>query len=380
MMIGQSHQLGALLAQLRRFASCDAPVLLEGETGTGKELAAREIHYASRRRDKPFVPVNCGALPESLIESELFGHRRGAFTDAKSAQSGLIEHAQHGTLFLDEVDSLSPKAQVTLLRFLQDSEYRPVGGGAICIADVRIIAATNTSLARLVADGNFRCDLLYRLNPLYVHLPPLRTREGDIAALAAHFLSGVTQRMNVAPKRWTDEALRALTMYAWPGNVRELENVVLRTCLCAEGLDIGLAELAVAEPALVAGIAVGAAAASADGNGLDNSALPLSSFSRPHWRLFGDTSSDRRISSDRRKQDAPLANAQVPDARYVAASFSAAKTSAIALFEHDYLIDLMRRAGGNVSVAARLSRIERRQLGKLLKKRGIEKEQFRSTD
>jgi DNA-binding NtrC family response regulator len=337
-MIGRSREFVLMVAVLRRYAACGAPVLLEGETGTGKELAAREIHYAGPRRDKPFVPLNCGAIPDSLVESELFGHRRGAFTDAKTAQPGMIDRAGGGTLFLDEVDSLSPKAQVTLLRFLQDREYRPVGGGPVRAADVRVIAAANSSLQSLVADARFRGDLYYRLNPLYVRLPPLRDRGGDVALLADHFLDLAARRLNVAAKRWSGEALRALTSYAWPGNVRELENVTLRACLGTEGLEVGLAELATAEPAML-----GHRVAH------ETAAHNASTFRTP--------TATSALTSDR---------------------FSVAKASAIESFERHYLMELMRRTAGNVSAAARLSCVERRQLGKLLKKRGIETRQFRS--
>ncbi|MEP6898402.1 MAG: sigma-54 factor interaction domain-containing protein, partial [Rhodanobacter sp.] len=175
-MLGQSQAIHSIRAQLQSYAGCDVQVLIEGETGTGKELVAREIHYASARREHPFVPVNCGAIADGLIENELFGHNRGAFTDAKGAQAGLIDHARGGTLFLDEVDTLSSKGQVTLLRFLQDNEYRPVGGGVARISDARIIAATNACLEQQVAAGHFRRDLQYRLNALYLRLPPLRER------------------------------------------------------------------------------------------------------------------------------------------------------------------------------------------------------------
>ncbi|HEY8011955.1 MAG TPA: sigma-54 dependent transcriptional regulator [Rudaea sp.] len=322
MMIGQSVQIRELLAELRRFASCDAPVLIEGETGTGKELAAREIHYSSPRAGRPFVPVNCGALSDSLIESELFGHCRGSFTDAKIDHAGLVEHACGGTLFLDEVDTLSAKAQVTLLRFLQDREYRPVGAVKMRAADVRVVAATNASLAELDKSGRFRSDLLYRLNPLYVRVPPLRERPGDVIELAEHFLQSASKQLATTRKRWRPSALSALRTYAWPGNVRELESVVLRACLHAEGTDVGLPELAAALPELAT-----------------------------------------RVDAEAREHSP-------------SGTFSAAKSRAIASFEHGYLIDLMRRAHGNVSEAARLSSVERRQLGKLLKKRGIERVHF----
>jgi DNA-binding NtrC family response regulator len=323
-MLGQSQAMQSVRTQLQRYAGCDVQVLLEGETGTGKELAAREIHYAGARRHYPFVPVNCGAIPDSLIENELFGHDRGAFTDAKSAQPGLIAHARGGTLFLDEVDTLSDKGQVTLLRFLQDNEYRPVGGGAARVSDARIIAATNANLGQQVAAGRFRRDLHYRLNALSLRLPPLRERDDDVALLAGHFLHAVAARLRGPDKCWSEDALQALAAYAWPGNVRELENVVLRAYLFAETSVIGLAELPAAEPAFVG-----------------------------------------TRSSPRRRANEPLPG------------FSAAKTSAIHTFEHDYLTHLMQQACGNISAAARLSGTERRQLGKLLLKHGIGRKQFR---
>jgi DNA-binding NtrC family response regulator len=325
MIIGRSPQWLALMAQLHRFASCDLPVLLEGETGTGKELAAREIHYSGPRANQPFVPVNCGALPDSLIESELFGHRRGAFTDAKVAQAGLVGHARGGTLFLDEVDTLSPKAQVTMLRFLQDHQYRPVGGGIAHTANVRVIAASNACLDHLTASGDFRRDLLYRLNALYARLPALRDREGDPACLAEHFLAVAAQQLGTPRRRWTGDALGALCAYAWPGNVRELENLVLRACLQADTESIGLEELAAVEPALVK------SPVAAEGH------------------AGGD-----------------------------AATFCVAKTHAVEKFELGYLTALMRRTRGNISKAALLSGTERRQLGKLLKKHGIQRQQFSS--
>jgi DNA-binding NtrC family response regulator len=323
-MLGQSRAIQAVRAQLQRYAGCDVQVLIEGETGTGKELAAREIHYASARRDHPFVPVNCGAIPDSLIENELFGHGRGAFTDAKQAQPGLVDHARGGTLFLDEVDALSDKGQVTLLRFLQDNEYRPVGGGAARVSDARIIAATNASLERQVAAGRFRRDLHYRLNALYLRLPPLRERGDDVAMLARHFLDAVARRLQGPARCWGDDAIEAMMAHAWPGNVRELDHMALRAYMGSEEAVIGLAQLRAVEPAF-AGIAA-----------------------------------------------APRRRAHEPDL-----AFAAAKLHAIRQFELDYLTRLMQQACGNISAAARLSGTERRQLGKLLLKNGIETRQFR---
>lgn len=324
-MLGKSQAIETVRAQLQRYAACDVQVLIEGETGTGKELAAREIHYASARRDQPFVPVNCGAIPDSLFESELFGHDRGAFTDAKTAQAGLIDHARGGTLFLDEVDALSRKGQVVLLRFLQDNEYRPVGGGATRTSDARIIAATNACLARQVEAGRFRRDLQYRLNALYLQLPPLRARDGDVQLLAEHFLRAVAGRLRGPAKGWSNAAMQALNTYAWPGNVRELDNVALRAYVATEADTIGLGDLVAVESAFAG--------------------LPSVPRRRANESEIG---------------------------------FIAAKSRAIHQFERDYLSQLMQRARGNISAAARLSGTERRQLGKLLVKHGIEARPFRT--
>ena len=182
-MVGRSEAFLASLRLIEKIGRCDAPVLIEGETGTGKELAARAIHYGGARTDGPFIPVNCGAIPDALVENELFGHRSGAYTDARRDHVGLVAQAEHGTLFLDEVDALSPKAQVTLLRFLQDQQYRPLGGGETRSADVRVITACNTDLAHLTETGVFRLDLMYRIKLLHLRLPPLRERGEDVLAM-----------------------------------------------------------------------------------------------------------------------------------------------------------------------------------------------------
>ncbi|WP_233431204.1 sigma 54-interacting transcriptional regulator [Lysobacter enzymogenes] len=330
-MIGESEPLRRVRDQLRRYAGCNAPVLIEGETGTGKELAAREIHYASARNLGPFVPLNCGALPDALLESELFGHRRGAFTDARSSEPGLVEYARGGSLFLDEIDSLSPHAQTALLRLLQNGEFRAVGERPLRTADVRIIAATNASLAATVEAGRFRRDLYYRLSPLYLVLPPLRERGGDLRLLAQHLLDDAVRRLDGAPRGWSDDALQALGRHDWPGNVRELENLVLRLCMHCDERVLDLAQLAQAVPAIWGGAAPTPAA------------QPLAA------RAYGQD--DERGES----------------------GFAAAKRRAIELFEYGYLTELMRRAGGNVSRAALLSGTERRQLGKMLKRYGIER-------
>jgi DNA-binding NtrC family response regulator len=294
-------------------AACDAPVLIEGETGTGKELAARSIHYQSARKDGPFIPVNCGAIPDSLIESELFGHRKGAFTDAKDNQPGLVTLAEGGTLFLDEVDALSPKGQVTLLRFLQDQEFRPLGAAQVQQGNVRILAACNTSLALLAERGTFRPDLLYRLKILCLELAPLRERRGDIEELAAWFLGACHQRFGLGPKVLHPDTLTWMGRHHWPGNIRELENLLYREYLLSEGPVICIA--------------------------------PPRALHPPAQGL--------------------------PDPAPGELTFHRAKARAVEAFERAYLTGLLGLAGGNVSLAAKLAGKERRSLGKLLKKYGL---------
>jgi two-component system response regulator GlrR len=294
-----------------KLAVYDAPVMIEGETGTGKELAARAIHYGSRRRDQPFVPTNCGAIPDALFENELFGHRRGAFTDARDDQPGLVSIANGGTLFLDEIDSLTPKGQVALLRFLQDQQYRPLGGRTHHQADVRLIAACNRSLDQLASAGQFRSDLLYRLKIMTLLVPPLRQRAGDAALLAEHFVTVGSARFGKPPKIFDGDTLDWFDHYGWPGNVRELENLVYREFLLADG------------PCIL---------------------VP-----------------------------APGATASGGRGRYDGLSYREAKTRAIEAFERHFLTTTMARAQGSVSTAARLVRTERRHLGRLLKRFGIDR-------
>ena len=219
--VGRSPAFDFAVQRIRKFAQCDAPVLIEGETGTGKELAARAIHYLGPRQSFPFIPVNCGALPENLIENELFGHERGAYTDARSAQVGLIAQAEGGTLFLDEVEALSLKSQAALLRFLQEQEYRPLGGMRLKRADVRVVAASNTPLERRASSGEFRRDLLFRINIMPLVMPPLRERAGDVELLARHFLKSFRLQYSAQGKRLSPEVVEMLERYEWPGNVRE---------------------------------------------------------------------------------------------------------------------------------------------------------------
>jgi DNA-binding NtrC family response regulator len=225
-LIGQSPAMRKLFSVIERVAPTDASVLVTGATGTGKELAARAIHDLSPRRDAAFVDINCSAIPETLIEAELFGHQRGTFTGAHENRSGLFEKASGGTLFLDEVDALNLSAQAKLLRVLQERTVRRIGARANIAIDVRIISATNCDLGQAVTEGRFRPDLYYRLRVLPLQLPELCTRAGDVELLVDHFLQLKAQRMGQAVRSFTPEAMRALREYPWPGNVRELENTI----------------------------------------------------------------------------------------------------------------------------------------------------------
>jgi len=227
-LVGKSPAFLAEIKKIPSIAQCQASVLISGETGTGKEVCARAIHYLSPRAGKPFIPVNCGAIPVELVENELFGHARGAFTGASTSQPGLIHEADGGTLFLDEIDSLPPLAQVKLLRFLQEKEYRPLGSVKTHLADVRIISATNVHLEVAAREGRFRQDLYYRLNVIPLTLPPLRERREDIPLLAHHFLAKYAAELNKRAMDFSSDAMQLLMLYEWPGNVRELEHVVQR--------------------------------------------------------------------------------------------------------------------------------------------------------
>ncbi|HXK08021.1 MAG TPA: sigma-54 dependent transcriptional regulator [Vicinamibacteria bacterium] len=227
-LIGVSAAMASLFEMVRAVAPASSTVLISGESGTGKELVARAIHALSSRADKPFVGVNCGALPDTLLESELFGHVKGAFTDAHQAKKGLFEAAHGGTLFLDEVGETSPAMQVKLLRALQDRRVRRVGGTEEMDVDVRVIAATNAPLEERVKERRFREDLFYRLQVIPIHAPPLRERREDIPMLAQHFFERFARAMDKRVAKISDAAVEALKRYSWPGNVRELENVIER--------------------------------------------------------------------------------------------------------------------------------------------------------
>ena len=322
-LVGESPAFRATVCVLRRMAGCGVPVLLRGETGTGKELAARMIHYLSARRELPFIPVNCGAIPDMLVESELFGHARGAFTDARDTQVGLVAQANNGTLFLDEVDSLSMKAQIALLRFLQDGTFRPLGAKTLACSRARIVAATNADVEGLVRSGAFRSDLFFRLSIVPVFLPPLRERPGDVRLLVESFLRDLVRQHGSNPRHIDETSLCRLERHVWPGNVRELANVVQRLFLLADG---------------------------------DCLTLPL----------------DALGASDDEAGGSP------ENVTAMAESFSQARTQALADFECRFVRRALSASAGNVSLAAKRSGKERRSFGRLLKKYGIDRGEFSS--
>jgi len=241
--VGHSPAIAAAVASLHKFAPVDLPVLITGETGTGKEVAAAALHRASARRDGPFVPINCGALPPSLVQSELFGHERGAFTGAATRRIGHIESAAGGTVFLDEVGDLPLEAQTNLLRFLQEGSLERVGSSQPITIDARVVAATHVDLEAAVARGSFREDLYYRLNVLRLRMPPLRERGDDVELLAQHFLDQFRERHGSRARGFGAAARRAMRGFAWPGNVRELLNRVQRAAVVAEDALIHPADL-----------------------------------------------------------------------------------------------------------------------------------------
>lgn len=238
-MVGRSNAMRSLRDEVNRAAPSNGRVLITGENGTGKELVARAIHAGSERHMRPFIKVNCAAIPKDLIESELFGHEKGAFTGATSQRIGKIEQADGGTLLLDEVGDMSLETQAKLLRVLESKELERVGGGSTISFDVRVVAATNKDLKKEIAEGNFREDLYYRLAVIPIHVPPLRERGGDVEILLEHFLQLFADESGRLPKSFSEEAIATLDRHQWPGNIRELRNLVERLQIMAEGTVIG---------------------------------------------------------------------------------------------------------------------------------------------
>jgi transcriptional regulator with PAS, ATPase and Fis domain len=242
-MIGRSYAIRQIQTTIKRVAPTTAPVLITGESGTGKELVATTIHANSPRRERPFIAINCAAIPQGLIESELFGHERGAFTGANQARLGCFELANTGTLFLDEITEMPADAQAKLLRVLQDKRLRRIGGSREISADVRVLAASNRNLARAMRDGTLREDLFFRLNVVPIEIPPLRQRIEDVALLVEEFVREFSQRHGMPVVRVEDELVRALEAYAWPGNVRELQNVIERAVIFSRSSALSIRDL-----------------------------------------------------------------------------------------------------------------------------------------
>ena len=260
--VGHSRPIESILEMVRTVAPTTSTVLITGESGTGKELVARAIHEASLRREKPFISINCGAFPETLLESELFGYLKGSFTGAESNRKGIIESANGGTLFLDEIGETSLGMQVKLLRVLQERSVRPLGGAMDVSVDVRLIASTNRDLKKMVASGQFREDFYYRVSVIPIHVPPLRERPTDIEPLARHFLRKFALQMGKPLSDFDAEALAALRRWTWPGNVRELENAIEHAVAVSDGRD-GVVKLA-NFPESVTGIAATVARGNSD--------------------------------------------------------------------------------------------------------------------
>ncbi len=254
--IGKSKQIQDILALIQKVAPADSPVFIQGESGTGKELVANTVWHFSARKDAPFIALNCATLSENLIESEIFGHEKGAFTSAYQTKHGLVEVADRGTLFLDEIAEMPIGLQAKLLRFLDSGEFRRVGGNKTLTVDVRVIAATNKDLASLIKAGRFREDLYYRLNVINITIPPLRDRRSDIPQLARHFLSTYAKKLSKPIADFTAESLELLSAYRWPGNVRELENVIERAVIVCESDTIGAEDLSIPSYAAVADLSV----------------------------------------------------------------------------------------------------------------------------
>jgi two-component system response regulator GlrR len=313
--IGQSTVFIDVIQRIDKIAEFSVPVFVYGETGTGKELCAQAIHNLSHRSNKPFVAINCGSIPDTLIENELFGHVKGAYTDAQSNSGGVIAHADGGTLFLDEVDTLSQKGQVSLLRFIQEKEYKPLGTNQPFHSDVRIICATNADILSKINTGEFRQDLFFRLNIMDVHLPPLRDRGQDIELLAEYFINKHCDVYNIPGKTIHPDALKNLQRYSWPGNVRELEHALLKEILLA-----------------------------------DTPTLYLNNLESQYTKQQQDLA-----------QMKPLFDLD----------FREAKEKTVMSFEKNYLDNMMKKTAGNVTKAAELAGTERRAFGKLLKKHGL---------
>ncbi|NTV42926.1 MAG: sigma-54-dependent Fis family transcriptional regulator [Syntrophobacteraceae bacterium] len=326
-LIGRSPAMDRLLSQIDRVAGTSATVLLTGESGTGKELAARAIHSHSQRQTRPFIPINCSTIPESIIESELFGHVKGSFTGAIRDKKALVEEGNHGTLFLDEIGDLSPTMQVKLLRLIQEGEYKSVGSNTTRKVDVRFIAATHQDLPQKIKKGEFREDLYYRLNVINIHMPPLRDRLEDIPLLAHHFFEKYRVLHGKGADTISRETIAYLMGRSWPGNIRELENVIERGVILAAGATLEVNDLFMATPA-----SGEATAGTVQGEEL---------FSMP---------------------------------------FKEAKDKILEDFETRYINRVLARHAGNVSHAAKDSGLKRQYLHRLMREKNVDSKSFKKSD
>lgn len=323
-LIGRSRKMQEIYNTIESIAPTTSTILILGESGTGKELIARAIHTRSNRADKPFVVINCAAIPIHLLESELFGHKKGAFTGAVADKKGLFEEADGGTIFLDEIGEVPPSIQVKLLRVLQEGELRPVGDNVVMKVDVRLVAATNRDLMADVKEGRFREDLYYRLNVIGVDLPPLRDRIEDIPLLSYHFLRKYTERMKKKIERISVDALQALQNYSWVGNIRELENVIERAVALSNGESIGVQD------------------------------LPP--------KILGETF---YMSS----KESEMSFTQFP--------YREAKDRALAAFNRAYIVAILKEVAGNISFASERAKLDRSNFKKLMRRYSVDVDEFR---
>lgn len=327
-LIGNSQAMQRLHLQIDKVAKTSATVLITGESGTGKELIARAIHDHSLRADRPFIPINCSAIPEAIIESELFGHTKGAFTGAIRDKKGLVEEANHGTLFLDEIGDLNPGMQVKLLRLLQEGEFKAIGSNSIRKVDIRFIAATNQNLADRIKQGEFREDLFYRLNVIHIQVPPLRERKEDIPPLALHFLAKSSVLHGKHVTGMAAETMDLLLRSEWPGNVRELENTIERGVIMASGDRLQPQDLS----------------------------------------MTGDSGQD--------SQPVHL----IQEEEIFSLPFKEAKDRLIEEFQTQYIAKALAKHGGNVSQAAKESGLKRQYLHRLMRDTNVDRKQFKKIE